>query len=383
MTAPTRPEPAPGEEPRPRPQFKLGFMTHVTGSGGSATAYHHLTELFVAADALGVDGGFIAEHHLAGPQAGQVPSPMVALAAIAAQTRQIELGVSAVVLPLTDPVRVAEDAAVLDTLSGGRVQLGLGTGGANLARYPAFGRDPAVAGEEYFAKAAELQTILAGEPVRGTDSVLTPSAKGLLARMWGAHGTEASVRRAARLGLGVMYGTATLDAKAVQRPLVDAYLDEWAARGAVDAPPTVRADLRPRLAAIRMLFAARNRESAKHELAGLLRAQAGRVAEARGVPVSDLTDDDIVAGLNMHIGSPDDIAESLRADPALLDHAGYLMPVVNALPTDSGSTAELDRTIRWIETIATEVAPRLGWRPAAGATAGGPRRGPQERNHGD
>lgn len=176
---------------------------------------------------------------------------------------------------------------------------------------------------------------------------------------------RASVRRAARLGMGVMYGTATLDAKAVQFPLVRAYLDEWEQRGAVDAPPSARAGLRPRLGAIRMLYASRNRETAKVELAGLLRAQAqtGRVAETREVPVSDLTEDEIVAGLNMHIGSPDDIAESLRADPALLEHVEYLMPVVNTFPTDTGSPAELDRTLRWIEVIATEIASRLGWSP--------------------
>lgn len=345
-------------------RFKLGFMTHVMGRGGPATAYHHLTELFVAADALGVDGGFIAEHHLAGPQAGQLPSPLVALAGIAARTRQIDLGVSAVVLPLMNPVRVAEDVAVLDVLSGGRVQLGLGVGGANIARYPAFGQDPQTATEQYFAKVAELLAALAGEPLPGTDGVLTPPAPGVLARTWGAHGSEASVRRAARLGMGVMYGTATLDAKAVQFPLVRAYLDEWEQRGAVDAPPSGRAGLRPRLGAIRMLYASRNRETAKVELAGLLRAQAGRVAETRGVPVSDLTEDEIVAGLNMHIGSPDDIAESLRADPALLEHVEYLMPVVNTFPTDTGSPAELERTLRWIEVIATEIAPGLGWSPA-------------------
>ena len=61
-------------------------------------------------------------------------------AAAAERTRRIQLGTAIVILPLEDPVRVAEDAAVVDTISGGRLQLGLGTGGDPLT-FAAFGRD--------------------------------------------------------------------------------------------------------------------------------------------------------------------------------------------------------------------------------------------------
>jgi alkanesulfonate monooxygenase SsuD/methylene tetrahydromethanopterin reductase-like flavin-dependent oxidoreductase (luciferase family) len=111
--------------------FKLGFLTHVHGPGRpAADVYRDLIETFTAAEALGFDGGWVAQHHLR-DDFGRLPSPHVLLAAVAAVTSRIELGTAVTVLPLEDPLRLAEDAAVLDALSGGRVQLGLGSGGAN------------------------------------------------------------------------------------------------------------------------------------------------------------------------------------------------------------------------------------------------------------
>ena len=75
--------------------------------------------------------------------AGHMPSTAESqsgLAAGAERTRRIPLGTAVVTLPLEDPVRVAEDAAVLDALSGGRVELGVGSG-ADPAVFAAFGKD--------------------------------------------------------------------------------------------------------------------------------------------------------------------------------------------------------------------------------------------------
>ena len=114
----------------PRRPFKLGFLTHVHGDDPPPRLYQGIVELFVAAEELGFDSGWVAQHHFQ-PRFGRLPSPFVLLGAAAARTRTIRLGTGVVVLGLEDPIRLAEDAAVLDALSGGRLDLGVGTGGAN------------------------------------------------------------------------------------------------------------------------------------------------------------------------------------------------------------------------------------------------------------
>jgi alkanesulfonate monooxygenase SsuD/methylene tetrahydromethanopterin reductase-like flavin-dependent oxidoreductase (luciferase family) len=343
-------------------RFKLGFMTHVRASSPTE-AYRQTTELFIAADELGVDGGFVAQHNLAGASGGQLPSPLVYLAAVAEKTRHIELGTAVVILPIEHPVRLAEDIAVLDTLSGGRLQLGLGTGSANVGRFPAYGKDPSSSGDAYFENLDVLIRTLAGEEIAGTGGCLTPPAAGVLDRIWGAHGSQASARLAARYGTGVIFGTSGLDATTVQRPIAEAYLDEWAQVGPDLAPAGVRDMLRPRLGAIRMVYPTTSRESALDDLGALLDGQAERVGGMIGRPPQELTREDVAAGMTMHLGSPDEIAESLEADPALLQYVEYFVPVLTTIGNGPGAGTALEKTIRGLERIVTEIAPQLGWRP--------------------
>src|ERR1700722_13692748 len=121
------------------PRFRLGFLTHVQGRGGASATYRHAQELFVVADELGFDVGWVAQHHVS-LGGGGLSSPWTFLAHAAARTRRIRLSTAITVLPLEDPVRLAEDVAVVDTLSGGRVEIGVGSGGSEL-EYAAFGRD--------------------------------------------------------------------------------------------------------------------------------------------------------------------------------------------------------------------------------------------------
>ena len=83
-------------------------------------------DLMVAAEDLGFDSVWPAEHHFT--EYGYCASPAVTLAAVAARTNRIRLGTGVVVLPLNHPVRIAEDFAFLDRLSDGRVELGVGRG---------------------------------------------------------------------------------------------------------------------------------------------------------------------------------------------------------------------------------------------------------------
>jgi len=82
--------------------------------------------LMESAEDLGFDSIWPAEHHFS--EYGFCASPALSLAAVARTTRRIRLCTGVVVLPFNHPVRVAEDYAMLDNLSGGRVELGVGRG---------------------------------------------------------------------------------------------------------------------------------------------------------------------------------------------------------------------------------------------------------------
>jgi len=89
--------------------------------------YQEVVEEASYAEALGYDGFWVGEHHF---QASQrvFPSPQMVLAAIAQRTKRIRLGTGVTVLPVNDPIRIAEDMAALDLLSHGRVAFGVGRG---------------------------------------------------------------------------------------------------------------------------------------------------------------------------------------------------------------------------------------------------------------
>jgi len=108
-------------------RFGLGLFTGQVPAGGDfSREYAETIELARIAESAGFDSVWVSEHH--GSSDGYLPSLMVFLGALAAATSRVELGTGLVLAPLHDPLRLAEDAAVVDALSGGRLVLGLGLG---------------------------------------------------------------------------------------------------------------------------------------------------------------------------------------------------------------------------------------------------------------
>ena len=153
------------------------------------------------AERCGFDSAWIAQHHFHEDEGG-LPAPFVFLAQVAAQTTRIRLGTGIVTLPLEQPIRVAEDAAVLDLMCGGRLEVGVGPGG-NLSAYKAFDLDSAERTALLIRHHRVLLDAWAGRPLLGGDRLYPPNP-GLVDRVWQATFTVEGARRAGAAGDGLM-----------------------------------------------------------------------------------------------------------------------------------------------------------------------------------
>lgn len=109
-------------------KFGLFYLpTYLPESRDAATHLDNIVEQVVFADKIGIDYVWVVEHHFV-RHGGLCAGNYALLSYLAAKTSRIRLGTGATVLPINDPVRVAEMAATLDQLSKGRFDLGVGRG---------------------------------------------------------------------------------------------------------------------------------------------------------------------------------------------------------------------------------------------------------------
>ncbi|MGD9764131.1 MAG: LLM class flavin-dependent oxidoreductase [Candidatus Binatia bacterium] len=107
-------------------KFGLTFAPYSTPHRKAEDVFRAQVEQVKLAEEVGFDSAFVSEHHFLDNE--MFPSPLVALGFLAAVTSKIKLGTGVLLLPLHEPVRVAEDAAVFDRISGGRLIFGVGQG---------------------------------------------------------------------------------------------------------------------------------------------------------------------------------------------------------------------------------------------------------------
>ncbi|MDQ1210781.1 putative FMN-dependent luciferase-like monooxygenase [Pantoea anthophila] len=321
---------------------RIGFFTRLLDKVPARQRYQLATEQIQQAERCGFDTAWIAQHHFHQDEGG-LPSPLVFLAHVAAQTRTIRLGTAIITLPMENALRVAEDAAVLDLLSDGRLEMGLGSGGTPDSFLP-FGL---TFNERTAAFADNLHTLLSawsGDALAHPDNHLYPAAPHLTGRVWIATFSREGAIRAGQAGHGLMLsrtqprpeGQPELPLDALQNPIIDAYL------------AALPAGVAPRILASRTAFVADSNHYARQIAEPGIRQQAAQYrGELRGERL-----DDLLAQFDAHVGDIDQVQRSLAQDSTLTRVTDISFQVHSVEPSHRD-------TLRSIELIAEHLAPAL------------------------
>ncbi|MEV6930270.1 LLM class flavin-dependent oxidoreductase [Dactylosporangium sp. NPDC051485] len=334
--------------------FALNFRTTSRAIDDVARVYDEVIDTIAYAEQLGIDSVWVGQHHFDNTD-GPFASPLPFLAVAATRTSRITLGTGITTLPLEDPLRLAEDAAVVDALTGGRLHLGLGTGGANLEGFAAFGQPADQRHALFDRKVATLHAALDGRPLLpGANAPrLYPDGTRVRRHLWQA---ATSIEQAAAAGLagdGLQQGAFFDPADTGQAPKVAAYLEAHERAHPGDAP---------RVAVFRFVYAGRDKQTVLREvepvLGPRLQGLADRAARSgnprlRGLSVREYLD------LVPFYGSADDIAERVGADPAIA--AGATDFVANFSYRDDFDAANARARLH---VLATQIGPAIGWQPA-------------------
>lgn len=321
------------------------FRAPIDGSCTQADIYAAAMEQFRWADAHGFDFGVISEHH--GFDDGWMPAPITAAAAVVGATKRLPILLSAVILPLHDPVRIAEQLVVLDHLSRGRVWTVVGAG----YRPEEF----AMADVEIKRRGAILESHIevmlqafTGEPFEYEGRTVQVSPRGFTdphPPILVGGGVEAAARRAARLRLPMMPMNA------------DAELPGWYADEAKKVGFEGGYVMRP--SGPTFIHVTEDPDQTWSEIGPYVLHEAQTYARIQtggqhSVPmVSAESVEDLKASPQVLVGTPDDIVA--RAETIATGGALTFNPLAGGLPP----------RLAWesLELFAAEVLPRL--RPAA------------------
>jgi alkanesulfonate monooxygenase SsuD/methylene tetrahydromethanopterin reductase-like flavin-dependent oxidoreductase (luciferase family) len=197
---------------------KLGYglitcQRHPDDPRGWEELYAEALELAVAAEAAGAESIWVSEHHFIDD--GYLPSLLPLMSAIAAVTERPSIGSAVILAPLHDPVRLAEDAAVTDLISGGRTVLGLGMG-YRAEEFEVLGKSLQGRVAALEAAVSTCRTGWQGRPIRRDEDgrefgyIVPRPSRGNIPIWFGAVSPPA-LRRAGRLADGFMAVNCTVD----------------------------------------------------------------------------------------------------------------------------------------------------------------------------
>ena len=209
----------------------------ITGTYLNQAERHRMVvEAAVKADELGYWCVAVGEHHFCDYI---ISSPPVLLAAIAERTERVRLSTNVALGTNNDPIRLAEDYATLDLLSGGRVEPVLGRGNLYEHTFTAFGQDPTKSREMYREKVALLKLVLENEQVDWTGEFRSPFQNFTTQPrpfqnpmpLWvGGGSSNESADTAAQLGAGLML-PGVFGRPEMFVPIVARYREQWEVHG--------------------------------------------------------------------------------------------------------------------------------------------------------
>jgi alkanesulfonate monooxygenase SsuD/methylene tetrahydromethanopterin reductase-like flavin-dependent oxidoreductase (luciferase family) len=217
--------------------LQFGVFDHLDDNGGSlAELFESRLKLIEQYDRAGFRSYHIAEHH--STPLGMAPSPSVFLAAVAQRTKRLRFGPLLYVTPMYHPLRLAEEIVMLDHMSGGRFELGLGRG-ASPIEIAAYGVDPAQAPDMNREAMQVILEALASDVLNHEGKFYNYNNVRIAAHplqrphppLWFAPIEAARAADAARLK-GHMV---TLIPTGGIKPLTDAYRAQWQAQGSAAA----------------------------------------------------------------------------------------------------------------------------------------------------